>query len=922
MTYKALEIEKKWQRKWEENGTFVVENKSDKPSYYILDMFPYPSGSGLHVGHPLGYIASDITARYKRQQGYHVLHPIGFDSFGLPAEQYALSIGVHPAESIDKNIDRYRTQLKMLGLSYDWSRELRTSDPSYYRWTQKIFVLLFNHWYDTKADKARPIEELIKIFEKEGNLSYEKDKKEQFSAEQWNSSTESQKADILMNYRLAYRKVSFVNWCEALGTVLANDEVVNGVSERGGYPVVKKPMLQWALRITAYAERLLTGLKTLDWSDSLKIQQENWINKSSGVHLAFNLASANGEIEVFTTRPDTIYGVTFMVLAPEHDLVDSITTAEYSEAVQKYKKDAAALSDVERMQEKKVSGQFTGAYALHPLTGEEIPIYIADYVFADYGTGAIMAVPADDERDQRFAEKLNIPIKQIIDRSEFPDAEIGDHRGTLINSDIINGFSIPDAIEKMSNHLEELKIGYKEVTYKLRDANFSRQRYWGEPFPVIYNNKTGIAQTLPEEELPLELPNLQLNEIQDSHGKAPLSALPGWVNEREGYTREVDTMPGYAGSSWYYLRFMDANNNEEMFSSEAVNYWKNVNLYIGGTEHAVGHLMYSRFWHKFLYDLGYVPTDEPFERLVNQGMINGRSLFLKVNNPKTGVREIHIPIQLADEHDYISISALKALAQEDNRYQDIDFESEVDWTEIDGEKVVKLRPEIEKMSKSKYNVVNPEDIIEDYGADCFRMYEMFLGPIQDHKPWDTQGISGVAKFLNRLWSLFYDQNDNWIVSDDEPSKEELKILHQCIKKVHADIESMSFNTCVSAFMVAVNDLQKLEKRSKAVLEDLIKLIAPFAPHLSEELWELCGNTTSISTVPFPEYIEKYTVESSFVLPLCVNGKKRAEIEIPADATQDQMKELALQHDQITKWIEGKEIKRVIVVPKRMVNIVV
>ncbi len=918
--YNPIKIEQKWQKRWENEETFAVRNNSGEPTYYILDMFPYPSGSGLHVGHPLGYIASDIMARYKRQEGYQVLHPIGFDSFGLPAEQYALSRGIHPAEAIDVNIKRYKSQLKQLGISYDWNRELRTSDPDYYKWTQYIFTLLFKHWYDSEKKTARPIEELITEFEKRGNTAIEKDKKAHFSAESWQLMSRKEQSDILMNYRLAYRKESYVNWCEELGTVLANDEVVNGVSERGGYPVVKKPMMQWALRITAYADRLLEGLDKLDWSDSLKIQQRNWISKSEGVRLNFDIADSPLSMEVFTTRPDTIYGVSFMVLAPEHELVDQITTEDMKKEVQKYKSYVRTLSDVERMQEKKVTGQFTGAYVIHPLNKEEIPVYIAEYVLADYGTGAIMAVPADDKRDRKFADKFNIPVKEIIDRSAYPESAIGDKQGLLINSELLNGLEIPEAIEKMANYLEEMNIGHREVNYKLRDANFSRQRYWGEPFPVLYD-EDGIASVLPLSELPLKLPALELNKIQNAHGKAPLSTLDNWVNEKEGYTREVDTMPGYAGSSWYFLRYMDPHNSEEMFSQDAVNYWKDVNLYVGGTEHAVGHLMYSRFWHKFLYDLGYVPTEEPFEKLVNQGMINGRSLKLEVHNPDTGKRLIHVPIHLADEQDRISIEDLRKLADEDNRYQNIDFENELEWTEIDGKKMVELLPEIEKMSKSKYNVVNPEDVIKDNGADCLRLYEMFLGPIEDHKPWDTQGMSGVSKFLNKLWGLFYDHDGNWKPLDEKPGDEELKILHQCIKKVKDDIETMSFNTCVSAFMVAVNEFQKLTKNSSDVLEDFIKLLAPFAPHLAEELWHQLGNKSSIAKVPFPQYVEKYTREDSVSYPLCVNGKKRAEASFSADLSKDEIQELALQNEKIVKWLDGKTVKRVIVVPGRMVNIV-
>lgn len=917
-----MEIEKKWQERWEENKTFVVENESNKPKFYVLDMFPYPSGSGLHVGHPLGYIASDIMARYKRQEGFNVLHPMGFDSFGLPAEQYALSKGIHPAISMHKNIKRYRNQLKQLGFSYDWSREVKTSDPNFYKWTQYIFTLLFNHWYDEKLGKARSIESLVGILEKRGNIDLEKDKNHRFTTEEWNAMNRKEQADELMNYRLAYRKKSYVNWCEGLGTVLANDEVINGVSERGGFPVVKKPMMQWSLRITAYADRLLEGLKTLEWSDSLKTQQENWVGKSTGAKVTFQVASSPDKIDVFTTRPDTIYGVSFMVLAPEHPLVNKITPDSHQKGVMEFQDYASKLSEIERMQEKKVSGQFTGAYALHPITQDKIPIYISDYVLADYGTGAIMAVPGDDERDKRFAVKFNIPIIEIIDRSEFPESSMGDRVGTLMNSDILDGLKINRAIEKMIEHLEDNNLGYAEVSYKLRDANFSRQRYWGEPFPILYNNESFIAESLPEEALPLELPDLKLSQIENSKGKAPLSILDRWVHEIDGYTREVDTMPGYAGSSWYFLRYMDPENEEAMFSEDAVNYWQDVDFYVGGTEHAVGHLIYARFWHKFLYDLDYVPTEEPFKKLVNQGMINGRSLLLEVDNPSTGKRRLHVPIKLADENDFIDSRQLEELAEEDNRFQGIDFENEITWVEQDGTRVVKLIAEIEKMSKSKYNVVNPEEVINLYGTDCFRLYEMFLGPVEDHKPWDTQGISGVSKFLNKLWSLFYNQEGKWLPEKTPPTDDELKILHKCIKQVINDIKSLSFNTCVSAFMIAVNDLRKLDSHSQEVLEDLIKLMAPFTPHLCEELWEKCGHDESISRVPFPVFQEKYTRENVIAYPLCVNGKKRTEVEFSADLDKKAIEAEAVKNEDIQKWIEGKEIKRVIVVPKRMVNIVV
>ncbi|MBP7273216.1 MAG: leucine--tRNA ligase [Saprospiraceae bacterium] len=923
MEYHPRSIEKKWQQYWKQNNTYLVTNQSTKPKYYILDMFPYPSGAGLHVGHPLGYIASDIVARFKRLQGYNVLHPMGYDAFGLPAEQYAIDTGIHPVDSTATNIARYREQLDNIGFSFDWSREVQTSDPSYYKWTQWIFLALFEHYYDKTADKALPINHLIQEFEKNGSNginaahSFEGD----FSAEQWKAMSAKEKDDILMNYRLAYRKVGFVNWCEALGTVLANDEVKDGFSVRGGFPVTKKAMLQWSLRTTAYAERLLNGLDNLDWSEALKAMQRNWIGRSEGAKLFFEIVGNTERVEIFTTRIDTIFGATFMVLAPEHNIVSNITTSEQKEKIESYLQYVASRSERERQAEvKKVTGEFTGAYALNPFTKKHIPIWIGEYVLKDYGTGAIMAVPSDDERDMAFAKTFDLPIIDVVDKTDYPGATLHDKLGKIINSDFLNGMEVPDAIELMLQKIESTGIGYRQVNYKVRDANYSRQRYWGEPFPIKYN-KDGVAIALPISELPLTLPPTE--DFKPSpDGRAPLSKLTDWVNQYEGYELETDTMPGFAGSSWYFLRYMDAHNTQQFASPDALKYWESVDFYIGGAEHAVGHLFYARMWHKFLFDTGLVPTDEPFKKLINQGMIQGvSSIMYKIKTENTfvsaGLRnqyedlsEINVDVSLVVDY-VLDIEQFKLWRP---MYADAKFILE------DGKYI--CGAVVEKMSKSKYNVINPDDVIETYGADCFRMYEMFLGPIEQSKPWDTKGISGVAGFLRKLWSLFYHHETNkYLVTDDAPTPEELKILHAAIKKVTEDIERFSLNTCVSTLMICVNDLKKVNGSKKALLEPLVVLTAPFAPHIAEELWHILGNQNTVCDATFPTFNSAYLVSDTMTYPICTNGKKRIVMDFPADASNEEIEQIVMALPKMTEWMEGKSPKKVIIVKGRMVNVV-
>ena len=946
MDFNSKQIEARWKTFWEEQQTYKVSHKSDKPKFYVLDMFPYPSGAGLHVGHPLGYIASDIFSRYKRLNGFNVLHPMGYDAFGLPAEQYAIQTGVHPAVSTDENIKRYREQLDNIGFCYDWDREVKTCSPEYYKWTQWIFIQLFEHYYDVDADQAKPIEDLKNHFStkgSEGHTAYTEEKFS-FSKEEWSAWSEKEQADMLMNFRLAYRKTTYVNWCEALGTVLANDEVKEGVSERGGHPVERKPMLQWSLRITAYADRLLTSLDHLDWSDSMKKMQSNWIGKSTGAKLFFPVKDSDQQIEVFTTRPDTIFGATYMVLAPEHDLVEQITTADQKEAVEDYVKYVSTRSERDRMSEaKEISGVFTGAYAINPFNGEEVPVWLGEYVLKDYGTGAIMAVPSDDDRDNRFAKKYDLKIVEVVDKSEFEGAGRQEKVGKMINSDFLNGLSVKDAIQKMFDEIEARGIGQRKVNFRLRDAIYSRQRYWGEPFPVVYNEE-GITIPLSEQELPLELP--ELNDFQPAAGgKSPLARNEAWVNEKDGFIRETDTMPGFAGSSWYFLRYMDPRNEEAFASKEALDYWQEVDLYVGGTEHAVGHLMYSRFWHKFLYDKGLVPTNEPFKKLINQGMIQGVIEFLYLKKEKDNGQSVFVSADLVKKGDednyakipvfvdfvsdygaansYLNAAGLEKFAAWRPEYGTARFEtSSGSWSVgQEGDFRFETVSEVGKMSKRYFNVVNPDDIVERYGADCFRMYEMFLGPIEQSKPWDTKGIDGVSKFIRKFWGLFFD-GDQKSFSDVAPEKEHMKVLHTCIKKVSTDIERFSFNTCVSAFMVATNDLKKAKCTSKEVLEQMVILIAPFAPFVAEELWHQLGNESSVFDAKYPVFEEKYLVEDSITYPISINGKKRAMAEFDANASKEDIEKAAVELPEIQKWLEDKTIRKIIVVPKRMVNIVV
>lgn len=918
--YNFRAIEQKWQLYWQRNQTFRAEENSGKLPYYVLDMFPYPSGAGLHVGHPLGYIASDIIARYRRHKGFEVLHPMGFDAFGLPAEQYALDTGNPPAEFTDKNIERYKEQLKMIGLSFDWSREVKTSDPSYYKWTQWIFTELFNSWYDKTVDRAEHIDSLIAIFEKEGNKcvkaasSYTR----HFDAEAWRNYTEKERQQILLQYRMAYIAESEVNWCEALGTVLANEEVINGLSERGGFPVEKRKMNQWFLRITAYADKLLQGLETIDWPEPLKEMQRNWIGRSYGAEVLFSLAqNPDKKIQVFTTRPDTIFGATFMVLAPEHALVPQITTAAQLEEVREYIDQSKRKTDRERMTEvKKISGVFTGAYATNPFTKKQIPVWIADYVLADYGTGAIMAVPAHDSRDWAFAKHFGLPVQEVVEGGNVNEASYDAKEGFLINSDFLNGLNVKQAIERAIVEIESDGIGKRKVNYRLRDANFSRQRYWGEPFPIIY--KDGIPYPVALEDLPVELPEVESYKPTGT-GDSPLAAVESWVNTAAG-KRETNTMPGWAGSSWYFLRYMDPHNENEFVSREKELYWKNVDFYIGGAEHATSHLLYSRFWHRFMFDRGLVSTEEPFKKLINQGMIQGRSsiVYRVVNTNRfvsAGLKDnyettpIHVDVNFVD-NDVLDLEKFKAWRPE---YANAEFI-------LEGNKYV-CGYEIEKMSKRWYNVVTPDLVISRYGCDAFRMYEMFLGPIEASKPWDTNGIDGVGRFLRKFWGLFYNVDGNIIVNNEPADKEELKILHKAIKRITEDIERFSLNTCISTFMIAVNDLTAKKCNKRAILEPLIILISPFAPHMAEELWEQLGNKNSVSRIDYPLVNEEYLVESAFEYPIQVNGKLRSKIELPLDMSKEEMEKTVLALD-LSKWTEGKPVRKVIVVPGKIVNVVI
>lgn len=927
MDYNFREIEKKWQKAWSDNKTYKTIIDHSKPKFYVLDMFPYPSGAGLHVGHPLGYIASDIYARYKRLKGFNVLHPMGYDAYGLPAEQYAIQTGTHPAVTTEKNIARYREQLDKIGFSYDWDREVRTSDPAYYKWTQWTFIRLFGSWYNKETNKAESVEKLTGIFSHSGNGGVNAACSETpvFTAGEWNSMTEKQQQELLMNYRLAYLADTMVNWCPALGTVLANDEVSEGFSVRGGHPVERKSMKQWLLRITAYSDRLLEGLDRIDWSESLKDIQRNWIGRSEGCSAQFAMKNTDKQLEIFTTRADTMFGVTFMVLAPEHPYVAEITTPECRVKVDSYVNWAKNRSERERMAEvKKVSGEFTGAYAINPLSGEEIPIWVADYVLMGYGTGAIMAVPGHDSRDFAFARHFGLPIRQVVSRKgETPvdpsewEESYDSKEGVMINSGFITGLEVKEAITTTIRRVEELGIGYGKINYRLRDAIFSRQRYWGEPFPVYYRG--GMPYTLSEADLPLELPEIDAY-LPTETGEPPLARAKNWVTS-EGYPLETNTMPGFAGSSGYYLRYMDPGNTEEYFSKEANGYWQDVDLYMGGAEHATGHLIYARFWNKFLFDLGLTVKDEPFSKLINQGMIQGRSNFVyRINGTNQFVsynlrksydtQPIHVDVNIV-HHDILDIEAFK---QWQPQFSGAEFILE------DGKYVCGW--EVEKMSKSKYNVQNPDDLIEKYGADTLRLYEMFLGPLEQSKPWDTNGIEGVFRFIRKLWRLYHDFDNNFSVSDAQPSPQELKVLHRAIHKIQEDTERFSFNTAVSTFMICVNELTELKCNNRYILSDLTVLISSYAPHIAEELWNLLGNQGSVTTAAFPQYNEAYTVENTFNYPVSFNGKLRFTLELPLGIPVPEIEKAALTAPEAAKWLDGKPPKKVIVVPGKIVNVVV
>lgn len=922
MEYNFKEVEKKWQNYWKEHKTYQVEIDPDKPKYYVLDMFPYPSGAGLHVGHPLGYIASDIYSRYKRLKGFNVLHPMGYDAYGLPAEQYAIQTGQHPALTTEKNINRYREQLDKIGFSFDWNREVRTCDPHYYKWTQWAFIQMFNSFYNYEKQKAMPIAELVKAFETSGtaNLNVACSEQLHFTAGNWNAKTEKEQQEILLNYRLAYLAETMVNWCPQLGTVLANDEVKEGISVRGGYPVVQKKMRQWSLRVSAYAQRLLEGLDRVEWSDSLKDIQRNWIGRSQGADVIFEVKDSDIKLQIFTTRPDTIFGVSFMVLAPESDYVKQLTTQSQRHEVEEYLNYVAKRTERERQTEvKKVTGVFSGSYAINPFTQESIPIWISEYVLAGYGTGAIMAVPAHDSRDYAFARKFNLPIVPVIDNGQGCDLSESSYdakEGKMINSGFINGLDVKEAIKQIAEEVEKRGIGKSKINYRLRDAIFSRQRYWGEPFPVYY--KDGMPYTLDESRLPLELPEID-KYLPTETGEPPLGRAKNWKTE-EGYPLELNTMPGFAGSSAYYLRYMDPHNDQALVSKEADEYWRNVDLYLGGAEHATGHLIYSRFWNHFLYDLGYVCEAEPFKKLINQGMIQGRSNFVyRIQGSNTFVShglkdqyettEIHVNVNIV-HNDILDLEAFQNWMPE---YKDAEFILE------DGKYICGWA--IEKMSKSMYNVVNPDDIIEEFGADTLRLYEMFLGPLEAHKPWDTQGIDGVFKFLKKFWRL-YINNDKLNVTEEIPTKEELKILHKTLKKIESDIENFSFNTSVPAFMICTNELTALKCNKRAVLEPLTIAIAPYAPHIAEELWHQLGNTGSVTTATFPQWDEQYLIEDTFEYPISFNGKVRFKLTIPLSASSAEIETTVKNAPETDKYLAGKTVKKIIIVPKKIVNIVI
>ncbi len=1006
MEYNFRDIEKKWRQQWAENKTFKAEENSDKPKFYGLDMFPYPSGAGLHVGHPLGYIASDIYARYKRLKGFNVLHPMGYDSFGLPAEQYAIQTGQHPAVTTAQNLARYRDQLDKIGFSFDWDREVQTSDPSYYKWTQWIFKQLYNSWYNQGTDKAEDIKNLIIIFENEGNADVKAatDQQDNFTAEEWNGFSEAEQQAVLMNYRLTYLADSWVNWCPALGTVLANDEIKDGVSERGGHPVEQKLMRQWSMRITAYAGRLLTGLDTVDWTDSIKEQQRNWIGKSTGASVHFKVENSEKSIEVFTTRPDTIFGVNFMVLAPEHDLVGELTTDEYKEAVTEYQRQAGLKTERDRQADvKNITGQFTGAYAIHPFTGEKVQIWIGDYVLAGYGTGAVMAVPAGDQRDWDFAKHFGIEIKNIFEGIDISEQAYTEKGATLINSDFLNGLTAKKGIKTAIYEIEKRGLGKGQTNYRLRNAVFSRQRYWGEPFPVYYKND--IPYLIEDDQLPVTLPEVDAY-LPTEDGEPPLARASNeaWkgVSLNEGERMEYNTMPGWAGSSWYFLRYMDPNNQTEFVSKEKADYWNQVDLYIGGSEHATGHLLYARFWTKFLFDKGLISFDEPFKKMINQGMILGRSSFvykipgsIKAISVASDNRDLipagDIPPLLISKNQYEILLRAKKIIQKfnlspeeidlkekyyeivdkvkkvevrntadlsekyPNRIGEINYDiiyfdpypvnadiNLIDNDKLDIEGFRNWQPEysnaefileddgtyicgseIEKMSKSKYNVQTPDELVEKFGADTLRCYEMFLGPLEQAKPWDTKGINGVHNFLRKFWRLFHDENGVFSITEGEADQKALKTLHKTIKKLEEDLERFSFNTGVSNFMIAVNELTDQKCNNKAVLTELVKLISSYAPHICEELWEKLGNASgSISSAGFPVFNPDHLVENEYAYPVSFNGKMRFKIELPTNMSKDEIEKAVLEAEQSQKWLDGKTPKKMIVVPGKIVNVVV
>ena len=940
MEYKFQEIEKKWQQYWNDNATYKVDIDESRPKFYVLDMFPYPSGAGLHVGHPLGYIASDIYSRYKRLKGFNVLHPMGYDAYGLPAEQYAIQTGQHPAITTEKNIARYREQLDKIGFCYDWSREVRTCEPGYYKWTQWAFVQMFNHWYCNRANAARPISMLVDIFAEQGNAKVKAACSETpiFTAEEWNSWDEKRQQEVLMNYRIAYLADLKVNWCPALGTVLANDEVSEGLSVRGGHPVEQRVMRQWSLRVSAYAQRLLEGLDNVDWTDSLKETQKNWIGRSEGAEMRFKVADSDIELEIFTTRADTVFGVTFMVLAPESEYVAQLTTDEQRAEVEAYLDQVKRRTERERIADRRVTGVFSGSYAVNPLTGDKIPVWISDYVLAGYGTGAIMAVPAHDSRDYAFARHFNLPIIPLIEGADVSEESYDAKEGVVCNSGFLNGLQVKEAIAKMKEYITEQGLGQVKVNYRLRDAIFSRQRYWGEPFPVYY--KDGMPYMLDESKLPLELPEID-KYLPTETGEPPLGRAAKWETE-EGYKLELNTMPGFAGSSAYYLRYMDPHNTEALVGKLANNYWGNVDLYIGGTEHATGHLIYSRFWNKFLFDLGVVCKEEPFQKLINQGMIQGRSNFVYryigedatgnlyvsynlIDSPeyKDKVQPIHVDVNIV-KNDILDVEAFRNWMPE---YKNAQFIYSDGSNDIDNpylgqatEKQYICGWAVEKMSKSMFNVVNPDTIVERYGADTLRLYEMFLGPLEQSKPWDTNGIDGVHRFLKKFWGL-YTKGENFCITEDKPTAEELKTLHKTIKKITFDIENFSFNTSVSAFMICVNELTSAKCRKREILEPLAILIAPYAPHIAEEVWAAMGHDTSICNAEFPICNESYLVESNTKYPISFNGKVRFTMELPADMSKEDVEKTVLANEQTEKYLDGKAPKKVIVVPNKIVNIV-